>query len=329
MLLSQQEAEFGINMYDSLTDEDSGVLDGYISQGFTREEGALIIFEEKFGKLSTQKDSNVTPAMPTLHAVKGSHFQRCRSLSRDPSDAEGEVGLEDDPEVEKLISRGYTREQAVAQLKQQNGDRPTMRRSTSGTDGLTTGEGSIGSALHRSRSTGNIDLDLAAARLTAVEQEELHGFMHRGGYSKEEALELVLEGRQRREERVRQKRLDEEMLARLVLEEQQQSQSQEQRTPPSRDYGGPAGNNGNSSPHLTPRSTGVSGVGSVGGGSAWEQQVRNYMDRGYTREQAEQSLAARATHASRSMSRSGSGDGVVSLMFILQMPYLCFPVLLS
>mmetsp|Transcript_4015 Transcript_4015/g.6337 ORF Transcript_4015/g.6337 Transcript_4015/m.6337 type:complete len:1555 (-) Transcript_4015:955-5619(-) len=100
MLLSSQEQEFGINMYDSLTGPDEEVLADYVSQGFTRSEAALIIFEEKFGQVSGSKNSQLIPAMPTLHAVH-----------------EEEIA-DDDPEVEDLILRGYTREQAIAVIRQ-------------------------------------------------------------------------------------------------------------------------------------------------------------------------------------------------------------------
>jgi hypothetical protein len=37
VLLSSQEIEFGVNMYDALTPSDEPVIDEYIAQGFTRE----------------------------------------------------------------------------------------------------------------------------------------------------------------------------------------------------------------------------------------------------------------------------------------------------
>ena len=111
LLISAQEEEFGINMYDSLNAEDQIVLAEYMQQGFTRDEGALMIFEEKFGKTSNMRNSSVIPAMPTLHAVHGGTHSYAGT---DPSNASDE---DDDEEVEDLIRRGYTREQAIAVME--------------------------------------------------------------------------------------------------------------------------------------------------------------------------------------------------------------------
>ena len=118
LLLSAQEDEFGINMYDSLTPADELVLHEYMSQGFTREEGALIIYEEKFGKTKFTRNSSVIPAMPTLQPVHGNN-----STVHTGTDRSGRSGLvyeseeEEDEEVLDLMRRGYTREQAFAVIE--------------------------------------------------------------------------------------------------------------------------------------------------------------------------------------------------------------------
>jgi hypothetical protein len=122
LLLSAQEQEFGVNMYDSLTAADQLVLHEYISQGFTREEGALIIFEEKFGKTKNTQNSVVIPAMPTLRAV---HASTHSHTGTDRSSAAYGSDEEDGEEVEDLIRRGYTREQAIAVIE---GHREKARR---------------------------------------------------------------------------------------------------------------------------------------------------------------------------------------------------------
>ena len=63
MLLSQQMKEFGTTMFDSLRAGDEEVLEEYRLGGFTREEGALLLFEERYGKVSTQ-NTVVHPALP-------------------------------------------------------------------------------------------------------------------------------------------------------------------------------------------------------------------------------------------------------------------------
>lgn len=101
MLLSQQEAEFGVNMYDSLTPTDESIIEDYLKQGFTREESILILFEGKFGKVSTQS-KDITPAMPTVYKAAG-------LIGEDDT----KIDKNDEPQILLLMSRGYTREQAI------------------------------------------------------------------------------------------------------------------------------------------------------------------------------------------------------------------------
>eukprot|EP01034_Spumella_vulgaris_P021844 gene21844-27915_t len=105
ILLSCQESEFGVNMYDALTPNDEPVIDEYIAQGFTREEAILIIFEEKYGQIAAQKVSTVTPAMPTVY-----HIEHVEGLQ------EQQLSAEDELEVARLMTVGYTREQAVDKM---------------------------------------------------------------------------------------------------------------------------------------------------------------------------------------------------------------------
>lgn len=108
LLLSQQESEYGVNMYESLTPEDEPVIDDYLSQGFTREEAILIIFEEKYGKVTNQ-NPHITPAMPTLFKVPSNP-----SNPTGPSLPEPDLSEEDEAAILVLMARGYTREQAVS-----------------------------------------------------------------------------------------------------------------------------------------------------------------------------------------------------------------------
>jgi hypothetical protein len=47
MIISKQEAEFGVNMYDTLVDDDEPVLKQYISIGLSVDEAILKVFEDK------------------------------------------------------------------------------------------------------------------------------------------------------------------------------------------------------------------------------------------------------------------------------------------
>jgi Holliday junction resolvasome RuvABC DNA-binding subunit len=109
ILLSKQEEEFGLNMYDSVTPADEPLIAEYMEQGFTREESILIIYEEKFGKVSIQS-KDITPSLPTTLKSGGYH------------------PLQDDPEVKKLMARGYTKEQAIEIAAKRTVKRQTPQR---------------------------------------------------------------------------------------------------------------------------------------------------------------------------------------------------------
>ena len=48
MLLMQQEAEFGINMYDSLTPADEPEINSFLSQGYSYDEAVKMIFDRRY-----------------------------------------------------------------------------------------------------------------------------------------------------------------------------------------------------------------------------------------------------------------------------------------
>jgi hypothetical protein len=47
LLLSEQEAKYGTNMFDALGPDDNTLIQAYMCQGFSKEEAILIIFEQK------------------------------------------------------------------------------------------------------------------------------------------------------------------------------------------------------------------------------------------------------------------------------------------
>jgi hypothetical protein len=118
-----QEAEFGINMYDSIVPDDETAIEELQMQGFTREEAILLIFEEKFGKTSNQP-KYITPAMPTLHSVNISDTGSVRSGAESTVSTvkrrgalaaeEPDFTTEEEELIEANMAKGYTREQAVA-----------------------------------------------------------------------------------------------------------------------------------------------------------------------------------------------------------------------
>lgn len=47
LLVSEQEAEYGVNMYDSLQPEDEDIIADYMSQGYTLDEAVFEVFTNK------------------------------------------------------------------------------------------------------------------------------------------------------------------------------------------------------------------------------------------------------------------------------------------
>lgn len=70
LLLSQQEAEFGVNMYDSLENSDENTIRRLVAQGYTNDEAVLEIFNRKYGKTGPQtKWSQVSAAAPVVNRL--------------------------------------------------------------------------------------------------------------------------------------------------------------------------------------------------------------------------------------------------------------------
>lgn len=70
LLLSQQEAEFGVNMYDSLENADENTIRRLVAQGYTNDEAVLEIFNRKYGKMGPQtKWSQVSAAAPVVNRL--------------------------------------------------------------------------------------------------------------------------------------------------------------------------------------------------------------------------------------------------------------------
>lgn len=157
ILLSKQEEEFGINMYDSLTPADEPMIAEYMDQGFTREEAILIVFEEKFGKVSIQS-KDVTPSLPSTLKSGGYH------------------PMQDDPEVKNLMTKGYTKEQAIEVVVRKHNRR----------HGHANRAGAV--AAHRPPNFQNSD----------VSEEEAIRSLVACGYSREQALAMYHESKHSR-----------------------------------------------------------------------------------------------------------------------------------
>ena len=101
MLLSQQMKEYGTTMFDSLRPGDEEVLDRYRLGGFTREEAALLLFEERYGKVSTQ------PAVyPTLPRTRLTQQQQMAMSNCEPSAGSSKPGHYRSPTKIELLLCG-------------------------------------------------------------------------------------------------------------------------------------------------------------------------------------------------------------------------------
>lgn len=60
-MLSEQEAKFRTNMFESLSPADAPMMDNLLQQGYHEDEAALIIFENKFPQVqNTHANNNVS-----------------------------------------------------------------------------------------------------------------------------------------------------------------------------------------------------------------------------------------------------------------------------
>jgi hypothetical protein len=74
LMLSQQEAEFGTNMYDSLEEADEAMIRRLVARGLTNDEAVLEIFELKFGIKGPQSRwAKVGAAQPVVSTMSAFH----------------------------------------------------------------------------------------------------------------------------------------------------------------------------------------------------------------------------------------------------------------
>jgi len=66
ILLSKQEAQYGVNMFDSLTPQDEAVVRQHTNEGFTWEEAVFIVFRDKYVLAERASTAQGTTEIP-LH----------------------------------------------------------------------------------------------------------------------------------------------------------------------------------------------------------------------------------------------------------------------
>lgn len=60
LIISQQEAQFGVNMYDALLPHDEPAIEELVNKDHTLDEAVMCIFEARFGKMKP-----ISPVRPT------------------------------------------------------------------------------------------------------------------------------------------------------------------------------------------------------------------------------------------------------------------------
>lgn len=130
LLLSEQEASYGINMYDSLTERDGVDIDRQVSAGVSTEEAVKSIFRRKIADIEQSRTETApapAPVPASLSSQRNSQNSKRDSLDRGTaSPAENDVApVGDSATVQSAPSRPVSsRHQALA-----SGERTDSRNS--------------------------------------------------------------------------------------------------------------------------------------------------------------------------------------------------------
>jgi hypothetical protein len=118
LIVSQQEADYGINMYDALMPADEQQIEQLIRTGITLDEAILKVFESRFGK--TKLDSSALGAVDEIAQRGGGNLNVLRSnnIHSISGDMDYEAADKLESEISLLVLSGYSREKAVKILLQ-------------------------------------------------------------------------------------------------------------------------------------------------------------------------------------------------------------------
>lgn len=73
VLIAQQDAKFGTNMYDAIKPADEPEIERLINKGFTRKGAILLIFEERYGKVEPTKAPSIRTPTPSVSTTLTDH----------------------------------------------------------------------------------------------------------------------------------------------------------------------------------------------------------------------------------------------------------------
>jgi hypothetical protein len=118
LIVSQQEADYGINMYDALMPSDEQQIEQLIRTRITLDEAILKVFESRFGK--TKLDSSALGAVDEIAHRGGGNLSvlRNNNVHSISGDMDYEAADKLESEISLLVLSGYSREKAVKILLQ-------------------------------------------------------------------------------------------------------------------------------------------------------------------------------------------------------------------
>ncbi len=130
VLLTKQVEQYGVNMYDSLNQHDDFKLSAYMDTGYSRDEATLIIFEEKFGRVTINPEDRVVftsnvqltfeeqveldqLVMQGYSQQAAVNFILSRRVGAIPAQTQMPLSVEDEAAIQRLMNLGYSFEQAM------------------------------------------------------------------------------------------------------------------------------------------------------------------------------------------------------------------------
>lgn len=130
VLLAKQVEQYGVNMYDSLNQQNESQISTYLEAGYSEDEAILLIFGEKFGWVSISPEDRVSLApmvqlsfeeqleldrllMQGYSQQAAINFILSRRITATPSPSQMPLSMEDEIAIQRLMNLGYSFDQAM------------------------------------------------------------------------------------------------------------------------------------------------------------------------------------------------------------------------
>lgn len=108
LIISQQEAVYGTNMYDALLPSDESTIEEFVRQGFTLDDAVLLIFEKRYGRVQIE-DNSSRKSTPTMASNRRSSEPGIGTSKQIDYEAANQL----EAEIALLMATGYGRDEAV------------------------------------------------------------------------------------------------------------------------------------------------------------------------------------------------------------------------